>query len=63
MPEFPVGNLIEIVSKVINGSKSEARRLFQSNAVKINGEKVVEAFQVKSGDIIKVGKRHFVKII
>jgi len=63
MPEFEIGNLTEIVSKIIDGSKSEARRLFQSNAVKINGEKVVEGFEVKSGDIIKVGKRHFAKKI
>lgn len=63
MPEFEIGNLTEIVSKIINGSKTEARRLFQSNAVRINGEKVVEGVEVKAGDIIKVGKRHFAKII
>lgn len=63
MPEFEIGNLTEIVSKIINGSKTEARRLFQSNAVRINGEKVVEGAEVKAGDIIKVGKRHFAKII
>jgi tyrosyl-tRNA synthetase len=27
--------------------KTEARRLFQSGAVKINGEKVVETFEIK----------------
>jgi tyrosyl-tRNA synthetase len=63
MPEFPVGNFVEIVSKVINGSKTESRRLFQSGAVKVNGEKVSESFNLKSGDIIKVGKRHFGKIL
>jgi tyrosyl-tRNA synthetase len=63
MPEFETGNLTEIVSKIINGSKTEARRLFQSNAVRINGEKVVEGFEVKVGDIVKVGKRNFAKII
>jgi len=63
MPEFEIGNLTEIVSKIINGSKTEARRLLTSNAVKINGEKVAEGFEVKSGDIVKVGKRNFAKII
>ena len=62
IPEFEIGNLTEIISKIINGSKTEARRLLTSNAVKINGEKVAEGFDVKSGDIIKVGKRHFAKI-
>jgi tyrosyl-tRNA synthetase len=63
MPEFTVGNFVEIVSKVINCSKTEARRLFQSGAVKVNGEKVFEGFEIQTGDIIKVGKRNFAKII
>jgi tyrosyl-tRNA synthetase len=63
MPEFPVGNFIEIVSKIVDGSKSDARRLFQSGAVKVNNEKVSETFDLKSGDIVKVGKRNFGKII
>lgn len=62
MPEIQIGNFIEVVSKIVNSSKTEARRLFQSGAVKVNGEKVDETFQIKSGDIIKVGKRHFAKI-
>lgn len=63
MPEFQVGNLIDIVKSVISGSKTEARRLLTANAVKINGERVTEETPVKTGDIIKVGKRHFAKII
>lgn len=63
MPEFEIGNFIEIVSKIVNSSKTESRRLFQSGAIKVNGEKVDETFLLKSGDIIKVGKRHFAKII
>ena len=63
MPEFPIGNLIEIVKDIIGDSKSEARRLIRANAVKINGEKVSEEFSVKAGDIVKVGKRHFAKIV
>jgi tyrosyl-tRNA synthetase len=63
MPEFEIGNFIDVVSKIVNGSKTEARRLFQSGAVKVNSEKVSENYNIKSGDIIKVGKRHFGKII
>jgi len=63
MIELSVGNLVEIVSKIIKGSKSDARRLLKSNAVKVNGEKVTEEFEIKTGDIIKVGKRNFAKII
>lgn len=62
MVEFEVGNLVEIVSKIVNGSKSEARRLLIANAVKVNGEKVGEEFLIKSGDILKVGKRNYAKI-
>jgi len=63
MPEFEIGNFIDVVSKIVNGSKTEARRLFQSGAVKVNSEKVSENYNIKSGDIIKVGKRNFGKII
>jgi len=47
-------------------SISEAKRLILQGAVKINGHKVdsdVLEFEVKNGDIIKVGKRKFGKII
>lgn len=63
MPEFFLGNIIDIVSKVINGSKSEAKRLLQSGAVKVNNEKVTETHQLRCNDIIKVGKRNFAKIV
>jgi tyrosyl-tRNA synthetase len=48
-------------------STSEARRLIQSNAVEIGGNKVTQAravFQFKSGDeiIFKVGKKKFAKL-
>lgn len=63
MPEFQIDNFIDIVSKIVNGSKTEARRLFQSGAVRVNSEKVSENYNIKSGDIIKVGKRNFGKIV
>ena len=61
--ELPIGNLLDVVKTIINGSKSEARRLVLANAVKVNGEKVVEGFEIKAGDIVKVGKLKYAKII
>jgi tyrosyl-tRNA synthetase len=44
-------------------SKSEARRLLEQGAVKLNQEKVEsEKVNVKSGDVIQAGKRRFVKV-
>ena len=45
-------------------SRSEANRLIQQGAVEIDGEKVTSNIApVKSGSIIKVGKRRFAKVI
>lgn len=44
-------------------SKSEARRLIAQNGVRHNDKTVAEAgLKVKSGDVIQVGKRRFVKL-
>lgn len=46
-------------------SKSEARRLMEQGAVKINQEKVTDwkqVVQLHAGDIIQVGKRKFMRI-
>jgi tyrosyl-tRNA synthetase len=63
MPEIPVGNILDVVKEIINGSKSEARRLLIANAVKINGERATETFLLKEGDIVKVGKLKYAKLI
>jgi tyrosyl-tRNA synthetase len=45
-------------------SRSEASRLIEQGAVEIDGEKVTSYMApVKSGSIIKVGKRRFAKVI
>jgi len=45
-------------------SRSEASRLIEQGAVEIDGEKVTSyTAPVKSGSIIKVGKRHFAKVV
>lgn len=45
-------------------SNSEARRLVQQGAVKVNGEKItdVQGINLDSDDVIQVGKKNFVKI-
>jgi tyrosyl-tRNA synthetase len=44
-------------------SKSEARRLVEQGGVRLNDEKITGSeVKVKSGDIIQVGKRRFVKL-
>lgn len=45
-------------------SRSEASRLIEQGAVEIDGEKVTNRIaQIKSGSIIKVGKRRFAKVL
>ncbi len=45
-------------------SNSEIRRVMEQNGVEVNGIKVTDRFQqVKSGDVIKFGKRDFIKVI
>jgi len=54
-----------VVDSGLIGSKSEAKRLIEQGAVKINGEAILEwgnEITVSSGDVIQVGKRKFVKI-
>ena len=45
-------------------SRSEANRLIAQGAVSINGEKISSNIvTIKSGSIIKVGKRRFARLI
>lgn len=44
-------------------SKTEAKRLIEQGAVRLNQEKVTaESVDVKSGDILQAGKRRFIRI-
>ena len=59
-------NLAEII--VSNGlvkSKNEFRRLVTQGGVKINGEKItsLETIKETSEIIVKIGKKHFIKIV
>jgi tyrosyl-tRNA synthetase len=77
MPEFRLNDLgaendgsIELVTLMVNASlapsKGEARRLVQQGGVKLNDQKITDPQAVVSpsaGDIIKVGKRKFIRVV
>lgn len=71
LPEIPITklkqlNIVELmVSHIGITSNSEARRLIEQGAVKVNGKKVDQSFDIKKledNDIIKVGKLKTYKI-
>ncbi|MBP9120157.1 MAG: tyrosine--tRNA ligase, partial [Ignavibacterium sp.] len=70
--EFNVGdkkdiNILDLIILVnFAPSKGEARRLLTQGGVSIDGEKISDvqsSISVKSGMILKVGKRKFIKLI
>jgi len=56
-------NLLDAITQIRNCSNTEARRLINSGAVKIDDIKIDEEVVISSGQIIKVGKRDFGKIV
>lgn len=72
IPEFNFGdkkeiNILDLIVLVnFAASKGEARRLVTQGGVTLNGEKVIDfqkIIHLQSGDILKVGKRKFIKFI
>ncbi len=56
-------NIVEaLVEAKLVESKSEAKRILEQNGAKVNDETATEATKVKSGDLIQVGKRKFVRV-
>jgi tyrosyl-tRNA synthetase len=51
-----------LVETQLAASKSEAKRLIQQNGVKIDDQTADETARPKSGNLIQVGKRKFIKI-
>lgn len=61
--EVSSDTLLNIISKIRNCSATQGRRLISDGAVKVNNDKVFdENLQLKSGDIIKIGKLDFAKV-
>lgn len=53
-----------IVSAGLAESRSQAKRLIDQGAVDVNGQRITDwDYQVKTGDILKVGPRRFLKLI
>ncbi|MBP1683344.1 MAG: tyrS, partial [Ignavibacteriaceae bacterium] len=72
LPEFKFGerqeiNILDLIILVnFAPSKGEARRLLTQGGVSIDGEKISDvqsSISVKTGMILKVGKRKFIKLI
>ena len=67
IPEFQIEHETSLVdavflSKVV-ASKSEVRRLVRQGAVSVDGKKIDDAsLSLRSGQVIKIGKRRFLKI-
>ena len=67
IPEFQIEHETSLVdavflSKVV-ASKSEVRRLVKQGAVSVDGKKIDDAsLSLRSGQVIKIGKRRFLKI-
>jgi len=56
-------NLLDAIVKIRDCSKTEARRLIKSGAVKVEGNKADDNTIIDIGQIIKIGKRDFGKIV
>lgn len=72
IPEISINDdmesLEDIIQLLIDGgfiqSKSEIRRLINQGGVQINGEKINSInVQLNNGDVIKIGKKKFIKIV
>jgi len=56
-------NLVDVlVETKLAPSKSEAKRLIEQNGVKVDDKTATEDTQVKSGNILQVGKRKFIRV-
>jgi len=54
--------LVDAVKRARTCSTSEARRLMVQGAVRVNAVKTLEDCELKTDDIVKIGKLDFVKI-
>jgi tyrosyl-tRNA synthetase len=65
--EIQIGENMTVVDAIhalaLAPSRGAARRLLGGNAVSVNGDKVHEDQPVSVGDVIRVGKKHSLKIV
>ena len=64
IPEIKAKDLLSaLVESGLCKSKSDARRNIDGGGVRVNDQKIEDYdLELKSGDVIQKGKRHFVKI-
>ena len=64
IPEIELkGHIIETLADGAGESKSQIRRSLKEGAIKVNDEKIEdEVFELKSGDIIQIGKKRWFQI-
>ncbi len=63
LPNNPI-NLVSLIQQCISVSKSEAKRLLEQKAVELNGKLIGEPeIKISAGDVIRIGKKKFVKFV
>jgi len=68
MPEVRIEGALPLVDLLVAtnllASNSEARRMIEQGGVKVNQQKVTDPnAMLKKGDVIKIGKRKFAKVV
>ena len=61
--EVVISEIVDFISVGGNMSRTEARRLIKANAIKVNGKTISDEFSLKNGDIVRIGKKIFVKAL
>lgn len=63
IPEISFGNLSdELVKKELVSSKGEFRRLLESGAISVNGQKITEDIEIDKISLVKKGKNTFILV-
>ena len=58
-----IPNSTALASMGLVPSISQAKRLIRQGAIEINGQKCTENTPIRNGDVIRIGKRRFVRIV
>lgn len=64
LTNLPIADLL--VALELTASKNEAKRLISEGAVELNGEQITDwrkVITVKTGDIVRIGKRKFARLV